>query len=171
VNAERRFFSYEHFYVIFCTFCRLDEDSDHLLDIEVLAMNGLLFLSFVAILCPWTWPGTAGTFFEFFLSLAGTVPCSPTGQSHSGTKSLSRPLPSDLDRCGGHFSSFFLGHRPVCFFCRCNIPLHPRAGVTVRPNDCVDLCPLPWPGTAGTAFRAGRLSGSILAAGPLRPTV
>mmetsp|Transcript_30308 Transcript_30308/g.96703 ORF Transcript_30308/g.96703 Transcript_30308/m.96703 type:complete len:697 (-) Transcript_30308:323-2413(-) len=40
INAERCFFSYEHFYVIFCTFCRLDEDSDHLLDIEDLARYG-----------------------------------------------------------------------------------------------------------------------------------
>lgn len=37
INAERCFFSYEHFYVIFCAFCRLDEDSDHLLGVDDLA--------------------------------------------------------------------------------------------------------------------------------------
>lgn len=40
VNAERAFFSYEHFYVIYCAFCRLDEDSDHLLDVEDLSRYG-----------------------------------------------------------------------------------------------------------------------------------
>ena len=28
INEERAFFSYEHFYVLYCSFCSLDEDGD-----------------------------------------------------------------------------------------------------------------------------------------------
>lgn len=33
INAELRYFSYEHFYVIFCAFCELDKDHDMLLSL------------------------------------------------------------------------------------------------------------------------------------------
>lgn len=45
INAERSFFSYEHFYVLFCAFCKLDEDGDHLLTVEDLARYGGCALS------------------------------------------------------------------------------------------------------------------------------
>jgi len=40
INAELAFFSYEHFYVLFCAFCKLDDDSDHLLDLDDLSRYG-----------------------------------------------------------------------------------------------------------------------------------
>jgi len=40
INAERRYFSYEHFYVIYCTFCKLDEDNDALLSAQDLQRYG-----------------------------------------------------------------------------------------------------------------------------------
>ena len=40
INAEHRFFSYEHFYVIFCKFCELDDDQDMELSIEDLLRYG-----------------------------------------------------------------------------------------------------------------------------------
>jgi len=45
INAERRYFSYEHFYVIFCTFCNLDEDQDGQLSVHELLRYGDFALS------------------------------------------------------------------------------------------------------------------------------
>merc|ERR1712228_409637 len=45
VNSERRFFCYEHFYVIFCNFCKLDEDRDQHLTLEDLLRYGDHMLS------------------------------------------------------------------------------------------------------------------------------
>jgi len=45
VNNERRYFSYEHFYVIFCHFCKLDEDRDQHLALEDLLRYGDHMLS------------------------------------------------------------------------------------------------------------------------------
>ena len=45
INAERRYFSYEHFYVLFCAFCRLDDDRDGLLSLRDLQRYGNFGLS------------------------------------------------------------------------------------------------------------------------------
>jgi serine/threonine-protein phosphatase 2A regulatory subunit B'' len=49
INCERRFFSYEHFYVIFCKFCELDADGDFELSLEELHRYGGYALSTRAI--------------------------------------------------------------------------------------------------------------------------
>jgi len=49
INCERRFFSYEQFYVIFCKFCELDADGDFELSLEELHRYGGYALSTRAI--------------------------------------------------------------------------------------------------------------------------
>ena len=49
INCERRFFSYEHFYVVFCKFCELDADGDFELSLEELHRYGGYALSTRAI--------------------------------------------------------------------------------------------------------------------------